>query len=216
MSDHVRAREPDEPEHDGPGEADPVQVRAREGGTATENKELRQIDVTEGTASDETPQLKRQLTDVQRAFLAAYPLTATIQGAADAADINRCMHYEWLRTSPDYKAAFSEAVDEAAEKLEDAARHRAVEGLKRYRFTKNGDPIRHPVTGEPYYEHAYSDVLLIFLLKGLRPDKYRENLRVENAGAEQVRVVFDPNWYGNNAHDHAAAAASAPATDSPQ
>jgi hypothetical protein len=58
----------------------------------------------------------------------------------------------------------------------------------RYKFLKNGKPIVHPVTHEPYYELEYSDTLLIFLLKGIRPEKYRE--RFEHSGPEGGPIEF--------------------------
>jgi len=35
----------------------------------------------------------------------------------------------------------------------------------------------------------YSDTLLIFLMKARRPDKYRDNVKVEHAGGDKPIVV---------------------------
>lgn len=47
--------------------------------------------------------------------------------------------------------------------------------------------------GAPYYEHEYSDTLLIFQLKGAKPEKYRE--RIEHSGPDggpiQIQAVQD-------------------------
>ena len=44
----------------------------------------------------------------------------------------------------------------------------------------------HPETGEQYAECDYSDTLLIFLLKGNRPEKYRERLNVQHEGGVKI------------------------------
>lgn len=123
----------------------------------------------------------------KRAFLAAYAQCGNVTQAAEAAGIPRSLHYKWLeQEGPEgdaYREAFAQAQEEAADRLEAEARRRAVEGVVRYRFTKDGDPIRHPVTGEPYYELEYSDTLLIFLLKAARPEKYADRTKAEITGA---------------------------------
>ena len=47
-----------------------------------------------------------------------------------------------------------------------------------------------PRTKQPYLELDYSDTLLIFLLKGLRPQKYRE--RYEHTGANGGPIAIQP------------------------
>lgn len=119
---------------------------------------------------------------------------ATVSGAAAIAGVGRRTHYDWLEQDREYAAAFDDAVEVAADRLEVEARRRAVEGLVRYKFNKDGTPVWHPdcygsdpnapegketeyspkPTGafRPYFEREYSDTLLIFLLKGARPAKY--------------------------------------------
>lgn len=87
----------------------------------------------------------------QSAFLAAYSQCGTITKAAEAAEIARQTHYDWMKNDPEYPALFAQAEQEAADALEHAARERALAG---------------------------SDTLMIFLLKGLKPEKYKE--RSEN------------------------------------
>lgn len=123
----------------------------------------------------------------QAAFLAAYRECGTVRHAAEAAKVARSQHYEWM-ADRDYASAFEDAQQEAADALEREAVRRASEGLRRYKFDK-GVPIKHPETGEPYFEHEYSDSLLIFLLKGAKPEKYRE--RVEHSGEVRALVVRD-------------------------
>lgn len=104
----------------------------------------------------------------KRAFIAAYAETGTITRAAEIACIDRKTHYDWLKEDPDYVKACEAAYEQAGERLEQEARRRAVEGTNKpvwYQGQKCG------VTTE------YSDTLLIFLLKGAKPEKYQERIR---------------------------------------
>lgn len=84
----------------------------------------------------------------QRAFLAALENTGSVTAAAEAAKIGRITAYDTRRADPVFAVAWDQALDIAADTLEDEARKRAF---------------------------ARSDVLLMFLLKGIRPQKWRES-----------------------------------------
>lgn len=108
-----------------------------------------------------------------RAFLAAFRLTGNITKAADAAKIERTMHYRWLRSSPSYKKAFTDAHAEVGDMLEGEAIRRANEGVL--------EPV--------YYQgvacgaiRVYSDGLMLSLLKAFKPEKYRERVSAEVSG----------------------------------
>jgi len=97
------------------------------------------------------------------------------------AGIDRGTHYDWLRKDPEYRAQFEAATDQAAQALEDEAVRRAYEGIDKpvYQMGKQVGVIR-----------EYSDTLLIFLLKGLRPAKYRERYDVAvEAGDSLVQAI---------------------------
>jgi hypothetical protein len=98
--------------------------------------------------------------------------------AAAAARIDRTTHNHWLNAEPHYAEAFAVAKERANENLEREARRRAVEGTE--------EPVFHQgkVCGGI---RKYSDTLLIFLMKGAMPDRYRERVDV-NA---QVNVTVD-------------------------
>lgn len=123
-----------------------------------------------------------QLSPLQAAFLAAYRVTGNITGAASAAGMNRGTHYLWMRTDDNYVSAFADAEEEATDYLEQAARDRAVHGVRKLMFTRDGQPIIDPATGEQYYEMMYSDNLLTLLLRAHRPDKFRHNTTHEHTG----------------------------------
>lgn len=128
----------------------------------------------------------------QAAFLEAYRLCGAIYHAAKRIGISPSNHYAWLRSDDNYRQQFEGAIEEAIESLESEALRRARDGVPRpvYQGGKQVGEIR-----------DYSDVLLIFLLKGLRPEKYRERQEIQqtvtHGGPVEIRVVRDENWYGN-------------------
>ena len=109
------------------------------------------------------------------AFLAAYRETGNVKLAAEAAQISRSAHYRWV-AEPDYAEEFEQAKRDAVDVLEAEARRRAVTGVLEpvgwYKGEAGGTVRR------------YSDTLLIFLLKGAAPEKYRERLEVRGAIAK--------------------------------
>jgi hypothetical protein len=109
----------------------------------------------------------------QRAFLAAFRLTASLTKAAEAAKCPRTLHYRWLDDAT-YMDAFETAKEEAGQSLEDEAIRRAHEGVLVPVFYKG------KATG---VQREFSDAVLMFLLKGFKPDKYRERGSVELTGA---------------------------------
>eukprot|EP00913_Durusdinium_trenchii_P008854 g8320.t1 len=129
----------------------------------------------------------------QQAFLKAYVECGTISGAAQAAKISRTTHHRWLadENDVDYANAFALADEMFRSQLEDEARFRALQGLRRYKFNSKGEPVyvdcqkSHPEavkyvdekTGETrhrrhYYEENRSDVILIALLNEAFPDRF--------------------------------------------
>lgn len=99
-----------------------------------------------------------------------YRSTASITRACEAAKVSRRTHYDWLEADEEYAAAIEKAAPQANKVLEDEATRRAIEGTLKpvyYLGRKVGD-IR-----------EYSDTLLIFLLKGAQPDKYRDNFKID-------------------------------------
>ena len=111
----------------------------------------------------------------KRAFLAAYRETGNVRLACTAAQIGRSSHYRWLNDA-DYAEEFEQAKKDAVDVLEAEARRRAVEGWEEpvgwYKGQAGGTVRR------------YSDTLLIFLLKGAAPQKYREREAVSGAIAK--------------------------------
>lgn len=111
----------------------------------------------------------------KRAFLAAYAQTGNVTAAAEAAGIARRTHYDWLESDPVYAEAFAEAQEKAIDLLELEARRRALEGVDEPVFYKGV---------EVGAVRKYSDTLLIFLLKGYRPERYKERVAAEHSGPD--------------------------------
>ena len=107
----------------------------------------------------------------KQAFLEAYAKIGNVTYAAKASRVHRTLHYRWLKEDLEYPALFAQAAETAIEVMEGEALRRAVTGIDKpiYFQGKKIDTIK-----------EYSDVLLIFLLKGARPERYRD--RVEHAG----------------------------------
>ncbi len=117
----------------------------------------------------------------KRAFLAAFAECGVISRAATESKCSRRNHVRWLEEDGEYAIAFAEAHDEANDKLESEARRRAHDGLLRMKFYQ-GAAIIDPRTNQPYVEHEYSDTLLMFLLNGERPQKFKHNVDMTSGG----------------------------------
>ena len=105
------------------------------------------------------------------AFLTAYAELGDLAKAVRASGVPRQNHYHWLRWLDGYKDAFTQAEVIAADVMESEAFRRAVDGVEKPVHYK-GERVD-TVT-------EYSDTLLIFKLKGARPEKYKDNAAVQN------------------------------------
>ena len=130
-----------------------------------------------------------------KAFLAAFRKCASITAAAKAAKVERSQHYIWLRERPGYREAFVEACEEAAQVLEDEAVRRAYKGVfepnvfqgefvypRTRRRNKETGKWETVTSRKPLGVLKYSDSLLMFLMRGLMPQKYRDRVSAEVTG----------------------------------
>jgi len=104
-----------------------------------------------------------------------------VSRACAAIELTRTRAYEWRAADPLFAAAWDEAVETGTDELEEEARRRAFSGVDEPVFYQG------EVCGEV---RKYSDTLLIFLLKGRRPEKYRENVRTEITGKDGGPIRF--------------------------
>ena len=134
----------------------------------------RKIKGTQGT-----PKKKAEFCDALRTG-------QSVSGACKAASIIRRTAYKWRDADPDFAKAWDHAIEDGTDALEDEARRRAFEGAEEPVFYqgKQVGTVR-----------KYSDTLLIFLLKGRRPDKFKD--RVAHGGDTGVPPIK---------HDHNASA----------
>jgi hypothetical protein len=116
----------------------------------------------------------------REAFLEALATTGNVRSAAKSAHTSTRTAYYFRKENPAFAAAWEEALDAAMDiVLEPEAMRRAVDGITKpiYHQGKKIDSVR-----------EYSDTLLIFLLKGGRPAKYRE--RYEHSGDATAPIVM--------------------------
>ena len=113
---------------------------------------------------------QRPPSDWQQTFLDALADSGHVSDSALIAGVDRSTAYKYYRTDPDFAALWEQAIKASNVVLEDEARRRAVTGVD-----------------EPVFQQArqvgsvrkYSDTLLIFLMKGNMPEKYRENISLD-------------------------------------
>lgn len=102
-------------------------------------------------------------------FLIDFAQCGNVLRSAASAGVDRRTIYGWQASDPKFKAMCDEALEDALDRLEEEARRRAYNG------------VREPVVSAGKlvtYVRKYSDTLLITLLKGKRPDTYRERHEV--------------------------------------
>ena len=103
-------------------------------------------------------------------FLSALAEMGFVYRAAEAAGISRAWVFELRKSDPEFAAGWKAALDEYAEKLEAEADRRAYEGVDEPVFYKGKECGK---------VRKYSDTLLIFRLKALRPEVYAERQKVD-------------------------------------
>lgn len=135
-------------------------------------------------------------------FLAALRMTGNVSEACRQARTFTAYAYTLRKNNPEFAAAWADAMDEAVDSLEKEAWRRAREGVSEpimYQgepcgvwVNRAGQRVEQGTPGAmfmPLMTHRYSDTLLIFLLKGNRPEKYRDNVRVVQAGDPAAPVA---------------------------
>lgn len=116
---------------------------------------------------------KRTTKKKKKEFLAKLEVTASITRACKLSKIPRRTIYTWIELDPDFAVAIEASKEIAVEALQDEAIRRAFEGVVKpvYQGGKLVGKIR-----------EYSDTLMVLLLKGNMPDKYKERFSGELSG----------------------------------
>ena len=109
-------------------------------------------------------------------FLETLAATGNVPVAIDASGVSRHRLLVLRKDDPEFAQLWDEAAEAGLDLLEGEAMRRVLEGIE-----------------EPVYYHGkcigkvrrYSDSLLIFLLKNLRPEKYGDKVKVDTGDALQ-------------------------------
>ncbi len=116
----------------------------------------------------------------KKAFLSAYAECGNITQAASSAGVSRQVHYDWLDGVPGYAELFKLAGESACDKLEEEARRRAVQGTQKAIYYQG------EIVG---YENVYSDNLLMFMLKGERPEKFKDRTELTGKNGGPIELT---------------------------
>lgn len=117
----------------------------------------------------------------QAAFCAALAASGgSVTRACEAVDISRMCAYGWRNDDPVFAEDWDKAKAIGLEALEDEATRRAYEGV--------AEPVFY-LGQQTGTIQKYSDTLAIFLLKGGKPDKYRERVSSEITGKDGAPLI---------------------------
>jgi hypothetical protein len=108
-------------------------------------------------------------------FLEALSKLGNVRLACSHAEVSRNVAYVHRNTNAEFAERWDDAMDEAVDLLEHECRRRAAHGVERERWTRIGTDENGRPLFKMIVEREYSDVLLMFLIKGARPEKYRDN-----------------------------------------
>jgi hypothetical protein len=123
----------------------------------------------------------------KRQFLQHYLRNGSFNLAALHVGVTGPAVRKWAKKDPLFAECFTSVKEAFAERLEQEADHRGAWGVKVLRYYM-GRPLMDPRTnGKPLIEREYSDQLLMFRLKALKPEMYRDRL-VEGREKSYVNV----------------------------
>ena len=154
-----------------------------------------------------------QRNDMQQAkkaaFLAAYAECGNITTASKAVGIDRITFYRWSEHDDAFAQAAQRAYLQAGDRLEEHARAWATIGVPTVKEIYERHKVKRTVEGgkddgAEVFEDALvlvsreearhiSPTLLIFLLKGAKPEKYKERAEFTHNGPA-VKALSDAAW----------------------
>ena len=144
--------------------------------TGFRNRQPMQIEGSTTMAARTRRTLKKD-----KAFFDTLSETANVKAAALAAGYPRSSVYEWRDKDQAFRKSWEAAWHVGVDALEEEALRRGVEGVL--------EPVWHKgeVVG---HARKYSDVLLMFMLKGRRPETFRDNASVQHSGHAGAPLDF--------------------------
>lgn len=129
---------------------------------------------------------KKEATNTERdwraVFLETLAKSGNVTTSAKKAEVSRGYVYAVRTEEKDFAAAWDDALADAGDLLEDEARRRGMKGVRKPIY-QNGKRVG--------YVQEYSDTLLIFLLKGAKPEKYRERFEHSGSNGGAISVSLD-------------------------
>jgi len=135
-------------------------------------KEPARAGTTGGPKKRTEARTKANTVRLKAEFVAALRNIGVMRYACDQVKVGRSTVARWRAADTAFETAVLEALDDAVEVMEREAFRRAVVGTEK--------PIT--VAGQREVIRDFSDVLLIFLLKANRPEKYRERYEHQHSG----------------------------------
>jgi hypothetical protein len=130
---------------------------------------------------------KRTKEERQAQFLSKLEEFASITTASKKSKVARRTVYDWIKDDPEFSKLYEASKAIAIEALEDEAIRRAHEGVLKPVFQSGVQvgSIR-----------EYSDTLLMFMLKGKKPETYREKfsgtLTNPDGSALEFKITIQP------------------------
>ncbi len=115
-------------------------------------------------------------------WLEAFDREGTVFTACKESGVARSTVYNWRQQDEAFAIAWHDVEEATTERMEREAFRRSVEGVKRDIYHQG------QVVGQ---ERQFSDVLLIFMLKARRPERYRDNVKIEHGGTVNQSHSFD-------------------------
>lgn len=127
-------------------------------------------------------------------FCEALATTGNVTESCKQAGIARRTAYEWRAADPGFAKDWDDAIEAGLDELEQECKRRGLRGYDEPVFYK-GEEVG--------AIKRYSDTLAIFLLKGGRPEKYRERFDHNIAGKAggPIEIEFVNDWRASAAED---------------
>jgi hypothetical protein len=126
----------------------------------------------------------------KRKFVRVLRQTASITKSCEATFVTRNTAYDHKEKDTAFSDAWDGSYEAAVDDLESEARRRGLEGYSEPVFGNLGPGLG---SGKIGVIKRYSDGLLMFLLKGARPEKFRENSGVSlgiSGGVVEFNIIL--------------------------
>ena len=132
----------------------------------------------------------------RQCFLSMLSKTGNTSKACETSGMTRRQVMTLRERDRTFDRAYDDAMNDAADLLEAEAWRRALEGTTQS-VLKAGLPVTDPA-GEPVVVRRYSDPLLMMLLRGCRPEKFRMHGRTSMPadpmiGIREIMADNDPS-----------------------